>query len=176
MTPPTATEARPEASPESGRPPSVAPGAATSSREGQARSRRHRVRSCGPFWVLRTSPSWGGWLGWHDVVIAIVMYWVTGHGITVGFHRFFTHKSFKPNRAVKVPWAIAGSMAVQGPVIRWVADHRKHHKFSDRDGDPHSPWQYGTSLGALTKGFFHAHMGWLFDPEQTRSASTPRTC
>ncbi|HJR40314.1 MAG TPA: acyl-CoA desaturase, partial [Nocardioidaceae bacterium] len=77
------------------------------------------------------------------------------------------HKSYKPNRAVKVFWAIAGSMAIQGPVIRWVADHRKHHKFSDRDGDPHSPWRYGNDIKALTKGLFHAHMMWLFNPEQT---------
>jgi stearoyl-CoA desaturase (delta-9 desaturase) len=111
--------------------------------------------------------AWGGWLGWTDVLITVVMYWLTGHGITVGFHRLFTHKSFKPNRAVKVAVAIAGSMAIQGPVVRWVADHRKHHKFSDRDGDPHSPWRYGTTLGALTKGFLHAHLMWLFDPEQT---------
>ena len=111
--------------------------------------------------------AWGGWLGWSDVLITVVMYWLTGHGITVGFHRLFTHKSFKPNRAVKIALAIAGSMAIQGPVVRWVADHRKHHKFSDRDGDPHSPWRYGTSLRALTKGFFHAHLMWLFDPEQT---------
>ena len=111
--------------------------------------------------------AWGGWLGWTDVLITVVMYWLTGHGITVGFHRLFTHKSYKPNRAVKIAVAIAGSMAIQGPVVRWVADHRKHHKFSDRDGDPHSPWRYGTSIGALTKGFLHAHMMWLFDPEQT---------
>ena len=111
--------------------------------------------------------AWGGWLGWTDVLITVVMYWLTGHGITVGFHRLFTHKSYKPNRAVKVAVAIAGSMAIQGPVVRWVADHRKHHKFSDRDGDPHSPWRYGTGVAALTKGFLHAHMMWLFDPEQT---------
>ena len=111
--------------------------------------------------------AWGGWLGWTDVLIMVAMYWLTGHGITVGFHRLFTHKSYKPNRAVKIALAIAGSMAIQGPVIRWVADHRKHHKFSDRDGDPHSPWRYGTDLKALTKGFFHAHMMWLFNPEQT---------
>ncbi|MGI8576891.1 MAG: acyl-CoA desaturase [Nocardioidaceae bacterium] len=111
--------------------------------------------------------AWGGWLGWHDVVIALAMYAVTGHGITVGFHRFFTHKSFKPNRGVKIALAIAGSMAVQGPVIRWVADHRKHHKFSDREGDPHSPWRYGESIPALIKGLFYAHMGWLFDADQT---------
>jgi stearoyl-CoA desaturase (Delta-9 desaturase) len=96
-----------------------------------------------------------------------VMYVVTLHGVTVGFHRLFTHKSFKPNRFVKNTLAIMGSMAIQGPVVRWVADHRKHHKFSDRDGDPHSPWKYGTSLGALWKGLWHAHMGWLFDEEQT---------
>ncbi len=118
--------------------------------------------------VLAAVPvAWGGWLGWRDVVLALMMYAITGHGITVGFHRLFTHKAFKPNRAVKVALAIAGSMAIQGPVIRWVADHRKHHKFSDRDGDPHSPWRYGENLRALTKGFLHAHMMWLFDVEQT---------
>lgn len=111
--------------------------------------------------------AWGGWLGWTDILIMVAMYWLTGHGITVGFHRLFTHKSFKPNRAVKIALAIAGSMAIQGPVIRWVADHRKHHKFSDRDGDPHSPWRYGTDLKALAKGFWYAHMMWLFNPEQT---------
>lgn len=111
--------------------------------------------------------AWGGWLGWTDVAVMVLMYWLTGHGITVGFHRLFTHKSYKPNRAVKVFWAVAGSMAIQGPVIRWVADHRKHHKFSDRDGDPHSPWRYGTDLKALSKGFWYAHMMWLFNPEQT---------
>ena len=111
--------------------------------------------------------AWGGWLGWHDVVIAFAMYALSGHGITVGFHRLFTHKSFKPNRGVRVALAVAGSLAIQGPVIRWVADHRKHHKFSDRDGDPHSPWRYGESIPALMKGLAFAHIGWLFDAEQT---------
>ncbi|GAB2976030.1 acyl-CoA desaturase [Nocardioides montaniterrae] len=118
--------------------------------------------------ILAAIPvAWGGWLGWSDAIIAVVMYAVALHGITVGYHRLFTHRSFKPNRAVKMGLAIAGSMAIEGPVIRWVADHRKHHRFSDRDGDPHSPWRFGTSLGALTKGMFWAHMGWLFDEEQT---------
>ena len=118
--------------------------------------------------VLAAVPiAWGGWLGWTDVLIMGAMYWLTGHGITVGFHRLFTHKSYKPNRAVKIFWAVAGSMAIQGPVVRWVADHRKHHKFSDRDGDPHSPWRYGTDTKALLKGLAHAHLMWLFDPEQT---------
>ncbi|CAM3504061.1 acyl-CoA desaturase [Nocardioides dubius] len=111
--------------------------------------------------------AWGGWLSWTDVVIATVMYFATGHGITVGYHRLFTHKSFKPNRFVKCTLAILGSMAIQGPVVRWVADHRKHHKFSDRDGDPHSPWKYGNRVRDLVKGLFHAHIGWLFDTEQT---------
>ncbi len=100
------------------------------------------------FAVLAAVPvAWGGWLGWRDVVLALVMYAITGHGITIGFHRLFTHKSFKPIRAVRVGLAVAGSMAIQGPVIRWVADHRKHHKFSDRDGDPHSPWRTATTSG-----------------------------
>ena len=111
--------------------------------------------------------AWGGWLGWSDVVVTVVMYMITCLGVTVGYHRLFTHKSFKPNRPVKIALAIAGSMAIQGPVVRWVADHRKHHKFSDRDGDPHSPWKYGSNLRALWKGFWHAHMMWLFDEEQT---------
>ena len=111
--------------------------------------------------------AWGGWLGWTDVGIALVMYAITGHGVTVGYHRLFTHKSFKPQRWLKNVLAVCGSMAIQGPVVRWVADHRKHHKFSDRDGDPHSPWKYGNTIGALTKGLFHAHMMWLFDSEQT---------
>ena len=65
------------------------------------------------------------------------------------------------------PGASPGSLAIEGPVIRWVADHRKHHKFSDKEGDPHSPWRYGETVPALMKGLFYAHMGWLFDAEQT---------
>ncbi len=110
---------------------------------------------------------WGYGLHWRDVVIAVAFYWVTGHGITVGFHRYFTHGSFKAGRGTRVALAVAGSMAIEGPVTRWVADHRRHHAYSDRDGDPHSPWRYGTSTGALAKGLWHAHVGWLFDVEQT---------
>ena len=92
---------------------------------------------------------------------------VAAHGITVGFHRAFTHGAFKPNRPLKIALAIAGSLAIEGPVARWVADHRKHHAFSDAEGDPHSPWAYGESKRGLIKGFFFAHTGWLFDVEQT---------
>jgi stearoyl-CoA desaturase (Delta-9 desaturase) len=111
--------------------------------------------------------AWGWGLGWHEVVIAVVMYAISGHGITVGFHRHFTHGAFKAKQSLRVAMAIAGSLAIEGPVIRWVADHRKHHKFSDRDGDPHSPWRYGETVPALIKGLFYAHMGWMFDVEQT---------
>ena len=114
--------------------------------------------------------AWGWGLGWRDVVIALVMYAVSGHGITVGFHRYFTHGSFKARRGLKVALAVAGSLAIQGPVVRWVADHRRHHAFSDREGDPHSPWRYGETVPALIKGLWWAHTGWLFDVEQT-----PRT-
>jgi stearoyl-CoA desaturase (delta-9 desaturase) len=110
---------------------------------------------------------WGWGLGWHDVVIAAVMYVVSGHGITVGFHRYFTHGSFKAPRPVRIALAVAGSLAIEGPVIRWVADHRRHHAFSDKEGDPHSPWRYGEDVKSLTKGLWHAHVGWLFDVEQT---------
>jgi stearoyl-CoA desaturase (Delta-9 desaturase) len=111
--------------------------------------------------------AWGWGLGWHDVAIAAVFYWVTGLGITVGYHRYFTHGSFKAKTPLRVALAVAGTMAMQGPVITWVSDHRKHHKYSDREGDPHSPWRYGDTAGALAKGLFYAHILWLFDPNQT---------
>ena len=111
--------------------------------------------------------AWGGWLGWRDVVITFVFFMVSGMGITVGFHRHFTHKAFKAKRGLKIALAIAGSLAIEGPVIRWVADHRKHHKFSAREGDPQSPRRYGTPVPALAKGLLYAHMMWMFNPEQT---------
>ncbi|WP_331272220.1 acyl-CoA desaturase [Motilibacter aurantiacus] len=117
--------------------------------------------------VAAVPVAWGWGLGWSDVVIALVMYFISGFGITGGFHRYFTHGAFKAKRPLRIALAVAGSLAVEGPVIRWVADHRKHHKFSDKDGDPHSPWRYGETFPALLKGLWFAHMGWLFDVEQT---------
>ncbi len=102
-----------------------------------------------------------------DIGLAVVLYAVTGHGITVGFHRLFTHGSFTANRGLRAAMAIAGSMAVEGPVIHWVADHRRHHAHSDADGDPHSPWRFGTSASAVAKGLGWAHMGWFFADEKT---------
>jgi stearoyl-CoA desaturase (delta-9 desaturase) len=118
--------------------------------------------------LLAAVPAMWGWgLGWHDVVISFVFYAVSGLGVTVGFHRYLTHGGFKAKRWMRIALAIAGSLSVQGPVIRWVADHRRHHMFSDKEGDPHSPWRFGTSVGALTKGMYYAHMGWLFNRERT---------
>jgi stearoyl-CoA desaturase (delta-9 desaturase) len=110
---------------------------------------------------------WGNGLSWTDVILSAVFYLVAMHGITVGFHRYFTHGSFKANRWLRIGLAVAGSLAIQGPVTRWVADHRRHHAYSDEEGDPHSPWRYGGGVKGLTKGLLHAHVLWLFDTEQT---------
>ena len=108
-------------------------------------------------WLL-----WGSVINLTDVVIGVVLYLATGFGITVGFHRLFTHRGFVPNRALKITLAILGSMAVEGSVTSWVATHRRHHMFSDQAGDPHSPHRYGTGGMAITRGLFFSHVGWLF--------------
>jgi stearoyl-CoA desaturase (delta-9 desaturase) len=106
---------------------------------------------------------WSSLLGWSDVIVFLVMYVATGLGITVGFHRLFTHRAFKTGKAVRAVLAVLGSAAIEGPVISWVADHRKHHVFSDRPGDPHSPHvDHGHGLKGALRGLFHAHVGWLF--------------
>ena len=114
--------------------------------------------------------TWGWGLNWTDVGLAVGFYFLSGFGVTIGFHRYFTHRAFKTGRALRVGLAIAGSLALEGDVITWVADHRRHHAFSDRPGDPHSPWLYGTGFRALCKGFAHAHMGWLFGRDRTNIA------
>ncbi|MGD9988971.1 acyl-CoA desaturase [Pseudonocardia sp.] len=111
-----------------------------------------------------------GLLGWSDVVIAAVFYVVSGLGVTVGFHRYFTHGAFKANRPLRIALAVAGSLAFQGTVTGWVADHRRHHAFSDKAGDPHSPWLFGTGPRALARGMWHSHVGWLFDRDRTNAA------
>jgi len=111
--------------------------------------------------------AWGWGLGWHDVIIAVAFYYVSGLGIAMGFHRYFTHLSYKAKPGLRIALAIAGSLALEGPVLNWVADHRRHHKYSDREGDPHSPWRFGDDWKALTKGLVWAHVGWLFDGNRT---------
>ena len=110
---------------------------------------------------------WGWGISWLDVGLAVGFYYLSLLGVTVGYHRHFTHASFKGKRPLRLGLAVAGSMAIQGPVNQWVADHRRHHAFADRAGDPHSPWRYGTDLRSLLKGMFHAHLGWLFDRRKT---------
>ncbi len=125
--------------------------------------------------LVATIPfAWGWGLTWIDIAIAAVFYVASGLGITVGFHRYFTHGSFKAKRPLRIALALAGSLAMQGPVITWVADHRRHHAFSDKEGDPHSPWLFGTGPVALARGFWHAHTGWLFERDITnRERFTP---
>jgi stearoyl-CoA desaturase (delta-9 desaturase) len=120
--------------------------------------------------VVAVPLAWGWGLSWLDVGLAAGFYLLSGFGVTVGFHRHFTHRAFKANRGLRNGLAIAGSTALQGDVITWVADHRRHHAFSDKEGDPHSPWLFGTTPTALAKGFVHAHLGWLFAKDRTNAA------
>jgi stearoyl-CoA desaturase (Delta-9 desaturase) len=122
-----------------------------------------------PFLALGVAgwQAWGHSLRMTDVLLFAVFYVATALGVTVGFHRHFTHRSFKTTRSVRVLLAVLGSAAVEGPVISWVADHRKHHAFSDRDGDPHSPHVgHGGGWRGALRGLVHAHLGWLFVHDQ----------
>jgi stearoyl-CoA desaturase (delta-9 desaturase) len=115
------------------------------------------------FLVVAAWQVWDEALHWRDLAILGAAYVVTGLGITVGFHRLLTHRSFKTSPAVRGILAALGSAAIEGPVISWVADHRKHHAFSDEHGDPHSPHVgHGGGWRGTLRGLFHAHMGWLF--------------
>ena len=113
--------------------------------------------------------AWGWGLTWLDVVLAVFFYYLTGLGVTVGFHRHFTHSSFKAKRPLRIALAVIGSTAFQGGVIGWVADHRRHHAFSDKEGDPHSPWLFGTGPAAMIRGFWHSHMGWILGRDRTNA-------
>ena len=109
----------------------------------------------------------GGMLSVQDVALAVAFYVVTVLGITVGFHRLFTHRSFEARRPVKISLAIAGSMSFQGSIIGWVAAHRRHHMFSDQSGDPHSPVRPESQRFGRLRGLAHAHLGWFFQQETT---------
>ncbi|MGW4907223.1 acyl-CoA desaturase [Streptomyces sp. NPDC004270] len=113
---------------------------------------------------------WGRGLSALDVGMAVVAYLVSGFGLTVGYHRLFTHRSFKAKRGLRIALAVAGSMGIEGSPVQWVANHRRHHAFADREGDPHSPWRFGTDTRALLKGLLHAHIGWMLKRELSNRA------
>ncbi len=113
-------------------------------------------------WLL-----WGHGVGLADVGLAAFFYVLTGFGVTVGFHRCLTHRSFTARPALRVALAMAGSMSFQGDATGWVATHRRHHAFTDKPGDPHSPYRYGTGPMGQLRGVLHAHVGWLFGHDPT---------
>jgi stearoyl-CoA desaturase (delta-9 desaturase) len=105
---------------------------------------------------------WGWGFGWVELGLLLGMYALTGLGITVGFHRLFTHRAFEAGGGTRFVLAALGSMAVEAPLLRWVAAHRRHHEHSDRPGDPHSPHGHGAGVLGLLRGLWYAHMGWFF--------------
>jgi stearoyl-CoA desaturase (delta-9 desaturase) len=109
--------------------------------------------------------TWNSLVGWTDLGLFFGLYLVTAIGITVGYHRLFTHRAFDAPQRVKYALAIMGSMSVQGSLIDWVADHRKHHAFTDEEGDPHSPHGHGGGIKGAFKGLVYAHMGWLLETQ-----------
>jgi stearoyl-CoA desaturase (delta-9 desaturase) len=106
---------------------------------------------------------------WHkavgplQLIVMGVFYVLTAIGITLGYHRLFTHRSFESSRLLRGVIAVMGTLAMQGSIITWVADHRKHHAFTDQDGDPHSPHGFGPGFKGAVEGLWHAHVGWLFE-------------
>lgn len=113
----------------------------------------------------------GQWqIGWPEVAVLLGMYALTGFGVTVGFHRLLTHRSFETSRPVRLLLAILGAAAGQGMVIKWCATHRRHHQRADLEGDPHSPHLHGRGLAASLLGLWHAHVGWVFGPDERRLA------
>lgn len=117
--------------------------------------------------------AWGRGFGWMEFGLLLGMYVATGLGVTIGYHRLFTHRSFKTSRTMTAILGVLGSMAIEGPIVRWVAAHRCHHQHSDHDLDPHSPHTHGGGLFNILRGIWHAHMGWMFDsspPDASRYA------
>ncbi|HET9720415.1 MAG TPA: acyl-CoA desaturase [Solirubrobacteraceae bacterium] len=105
---------------------------------------------------------WNRAIGPLELTLMLALYTVTALGVTLGYHRMFTHRAFEASRTFRAVIAVLGSMAVEGSVITWVADHRKHHAFTDHEGDPHSPHLAGPGFAGAVKGLYHAHVGWLF--------------
>src|SRR5436309_10758328 len=105
---------------------------------------------------------WNSWVNATDIAIMAVMYLITAVGVTVGFHRLLTHRAFQTYPWLERMFAVMGSLSVQGSVLDWVADHRKHHAHTDVEGDPHSPH---VGHGSGLSGLWHAHTGWLMETQ-----------
>ncbi|WP_227254708.1 acyl-CoA desaturase [Frigoriglobus tundricola] len=108
--------------------------------------------------------TWGWGFTWVDFGLLVGMYLLTMSGVTIGFHRLFTHRSFQTFKPIQVVLGALGSMSFQGPLLDWVGRHRLHHQHSDHEGDPHSPYPHGPGLWGLFRGFWHSHIGWAFAP------------
>jgi stearoyl-CoA desaturase (delta-9 desaturase) len=108
---------------------------------------------------------WNAGFGWLYFGLLLGLYAMTGLGITIGYHRLFTHRSFQCGPVLRLLIGIAGSMAAEGPLLKWVATHRRHHQHSDDESDPHSPHQHGHGIRGLIAGAWHAHIGWIFAPD-----------
>lgn len=115
--------------------------------------------------IAAAASVWGWGFSWVELGLLLGLYSLTVLGITVGFHRLFTHRSFETNQVVAFVLGVLGSMAVQGPLLKWVALHRRHHQHSDKPDDPHSPYTQGRGIVAVLRGVWHAHIGWLFEPD-----------
>lgn len=124
--------------------------------------------------VVAVGYFWHHGIGWFDIGLAAVLYTITGLGITLGFHRLFTHRSFRAARGLRIALAVAGSLAAEGSLISWVSHHRRHHVLADRDGDPHSPWTVRQGRLRRLRGLFHAHVGWLFSSPASSAARWSR--
>ena len=124
------------------------------------------VNSIGVFapsvaFIITVILAWGTWLTLDDAIVFLILYFMTGFGVTIGLHRLLTHRAFKTYPVLRYFWAVLGALSLEGPIIGWVANHRKHHSFSDLEGDPHSPHHHGTGVSGAIKGLWHAHIGWL---------------
>ncbi len=124
--------------------------------------------------IAAISSLWGRAVTWTELVPFLVMYVATGLGITIGYHRLFTHRSFETFRPIKLLLAVLGSMSVQGPLLKWAAVHRRHHQHSDQSEDPHSPHRFGGSALGLVAGLWHAHIGWMFTADHPNLSSYVR--
>ncbi len=112
--------------------------------------------------VAAISSLWGWAFTWVDLTLLLGMYFATGFGVTIGYHRLFAHRSFDTIRPIRILLGVLGSMSVQGPLLKWVAIHRRHHQFSDEPEDPHSPHHFGGGVRGVLTGFWYAHLGWMF--------------